>query len=392
MQDTPSTSSLAFWDGVRSSFMVPEGVVYLNNGTAGPSPWPVYEKTRAITERVESNPAELGPHYQQAFGEAKERFAAFVGAKAPEVVFVLNVTVGMNMIARGLRTLEPGDEILTTDQEYGAVTNAWEFVAAKRGCTVRRIEIPQPPESADQVVDLLFGAVGPKTKVILVSHITTTTGTIFPVQRICAGARERGILTAVDGAHAPGMIPVDLAAIDADFYTGNCHKWLCAPKGTGFLHVSPRCQKLLDPLIVGWGWDKNREETFLGNLENPGTHNPAPWIGVAEAARFQESIGKDRVAARGRELASYAKDRITALEGFELITSRRPELACSIATYLMPPLDEGRLQKSLESRRIVIPAGANPEGGRMRLSTHIYNTTGHVDTLVEALREAYALQ
>ena len=379
------------WESVRSSFLLADGVVYLNNGTAGPSPRIVYEKTRAITELVESNPAELGVYYQKAFGESKDHFAAFMGARGQDVVFLLNVTVGMNVIARGLRTLRAGDEILTTDQEYGAVTNIWEFVAAKRGCTVRRVAVPQPPESAAAVVDLLLGSITARTKVILVSHITTTTGMIFPIREICAGARERGILTAIDGAHAPGMIPVDLAEIDPDFYTGNCHKWLCAPKGTGFLYVAPRCQRLLDPLIVGWGWSKEREETFLGNFENPGTHNPAPWIGVAEAASFQESLGKDSVASRGRELAAYARGKIAELPGFEPITSCKPELGCSICTYLMPPLAEGKLQKALERYRIVVPAGANPDGGRMRLSTHIYNTPDEVGILLSALREAYGL-
>lgn len=379
------------WEQVRSKFMVPDGVVYLNNGTAGPCPRPVYEKTMAVTAAVEANPAELGPGYTKAFGEAKERFARFMGARAPDLVFVLNVTVGMSIISRGLRCLRAGDEILTTDQEYGAVTNAWEFVAAKRGCTVRRVAVPQPPESPQQVVDILLGAMTGATKVLLFSHIPTTTGMIFPAKELCAGARARGVLTAVDAAHVPGMIPVDLADIDADFTTGNCHKWLCAPKGTGFLHVAPRNQKLLDPLIVGWGWNKDREETLLGNHEHPGTHNPAPWIGVAEAVAFQESIGRDRICARGRELAAYGKDRIEALPGFKLITSRKPELCGSIARYLLPPLAEGRLQKALETRRIVIPAGADPKGGSMRLSTHIYNTTGEVDILVEALREAYGL-
>jgi isopenicillin-N epimerase len=379
------------WEEVRSSFMVPDGVVYLNNGTAGPCPRAAYEKTIAVTAAVEANPGELGPAYAKAFGESKERFARFIGARPADVVFVLNVTVGMSIISRGLRCLRAGDEILTTDQEYGAVTNAWEFVAARRGCTVRRVAIPQPPESPQQVVDILLGAMTAATRVLLFSHIPTTTGMIFPARELCAGARARGVLTAIDGAHVAGMVPVDLSDIDADFYTGNCHKWLCAPKGTGFLHVPERNQKLLDPLIVGWGWSKDREETFLGNHENPGTHNPAPWIGVGEAVAFQEFIGRDRIAARGRELATYGKDRIETLPGVKLVTSRKPELCCSIARYLLPPCAEGRLQKALEARRIVIPAGADPNGGSMRLSTHIYNTTREVDLLMEALREAYGL-
>jgi isopenicillin-N epimerase len=379
------------WERVRTSFMIPDGVTYLNNGTAGPCPRPVHEKTMAVTELGEANPAELGPQYTRAFQEAKPRLAAFVGALPQDMVFVLNVTLGMNMIARGLRTLRSGDEIVTTDQEYGAVTNVWEFVASRRGCTVRRVAVPQPPESPEQVVDILLGSVTARTRVLLVSHIPTTTGMIFPLERICAACRERGILTAIDGAHAPGMIPLDLAAIDADFYTGNCHKWLCAPKGTGFLHVAPRNQGLLDPLIVGWGWNKDKEETFLGNFENPGTHSPAPWIGVAEATAFQESIGREQIAARGRELAAYGRWRMAELPGITPITSADHRLSCSIMTYTLPPLEEGRLQKALERRRIAVPAGATPQGGRMRLSTHIYNTTDQLDLLAEAFREAYRI-
>ena len=376
------------WESVRKSFMIPEGVVYLNNGTAGPCPRCVFDKMVEWQRVLEANPAELGPVNNEAVKPAKEKLAAFVGIEPANMVFVMNVTVGMNMVAAGPRNLKPGDEILITDQEYNAVSRAWEFNADKRGCVLKRVAIPFPPESSDQIVSAFEQAITPRTRVLVFAHITSS-AIMMPVQRLCKLAKERGILTAVDGAHAPGMIPLDVPGLGCDFYVGNCHKWLCAPKGSGFFYAAPHAQGLLAPFVVGHGWAKGKE-TFLGNFESPGTHSPAPYIGAGEAVDFQNRIGRENIAARGRELTLYGREALAQIPGVRPATPAHPDFVCSMASYFLPPIeDELRFARMLGKYRITVPGSAGKQGGRLRVSSHIYNTTGEIDLLVRALREAY---
>jgi isopenicillin-N epimerase len=379
------------WDNIRKQFELPQGVVYLNNGSFGPCPKPVLDATAAYLRDIDSHPgAKLGEYWGK-LKETKKRLGAFVAMDPEDFVFVTNVTMGMSMISRGLRVLEEGDEILTTSQEYGAVNNAWEFVARKRKLTIRTAVVPSPPESAEQIVDIIKASFTDRTRVLYFSHITTTTGLILPVREICAAARERGILTAIDGAHAPGMIPLDVAALGADFYTGNCHKWLCAPKGTGFLWVRKGAQDMLDPLIVGWGWDKE-SDTFLGNFENPGTHSSGLPVAVGDAVAFQEAIGKETIAARGRELTAYGRGALEGISGTRSLTPSVPGMSNSLTAYALPLGDHEKLKRELEKRNIIIPNGPREDDTWLRLSTHVYNTREEIDLLVQALGAAYAVR
>ncbi len=233
-------------------------------------------------------------------------------------------------------------------------------------------------------------AIGPRTRVLVASHVTTGTGLVLPVKEIAALCRSRGVLSAIDGAHAPGMIPVDIADIDCDFYAGNCHKWLGAPMGTAFFAAAERSWERLDPFVVGWGWNKDAPETFNGNFEQPGIHNVAITNAIGEAVDFQLALGREAIAARVRELADYGKDALTRLPGVKLETPRSHELCGAMARYAFPPLaDKDRFGRVMQARRIVSAAGAGPEGGGGRLSTHVYNSFAEVDLFVDALREIY---
>lgn len=381
------------WKQVRDLYMVPKETVFLNNGSYGPCPRRVFDALVGYLRRLEECPASYGGLYGRMIDKAKPRLASFVGAEAKNTVFVLNLTMGMNLVARGLRGLMPGDEIVTTDQEYGAVNNIWDWVARRNGCAVMRAAVPTPPQGADAVVEALRRVMTRRTRVLYCSHITTSTGLITPVKQLCAAARERGVLTVIDGAHAPGMIPVDVGDIGCDYYVGNCHKWLCAPKGTAFVAMREGAWERLDPQIVGWGWSKDRPETLSGNFESLGIHNVAAPNAVLDAVGFQEGIGREAIAARGRELAAYGRRILTGLPGVAALTPEDPAQSGSMAAYRLPPLADGaRLTGALQRRGIVIPHGADAQGGRLRLSTHIYNTTSEVDLLAEALREAYSIR
>ena len=367
--------------------MVPRDIVYLNNGSFGPTPRPVFTALVRYMKQLEENPAVFNDQFARMQNVVKPKLAAFLGCQPAYMAIVMNLTFGMNVLARGIRGLAPGDEILTTDQEYGAVNNIWDYSARGQGLVIRRVKIPSPPESPGQIVSLLEQAVTPRTRVIYASHVTTSTGLVLPVKQISAMARARGILSFIDGAHAPGMLKVDIEDIGCDFYTGNCHKWLGAPKGTAFIAMTARSWDRIEPFQVGWGWEKEKPETFAGNFENPGVHNTALSHAIGEAVDFQLSIGKDAIEARGRELSELAKDLLAGLPGFTLLTPRDPSMCGSMAAFSFPSAaDDQRLAEALRSRRIVVPTRIDHDGGWIRVSTHIFNSKRDIEILADVLR------
>ncbi len=302
---------------MKSRYMLPPDLVYMNNGSFGPAPRVVYDALLVYLKQLEENPAVFNDQYNRAVKVVKPKLASFVGGNPDYMGFVPNLTYGMNVFSRGIRGLSRGDEVLTTDQEYGAVRNMWDYAAKMQGFVIKDVAIPVPPKNPEEIVKVIEQGITPRTRVILASHITTTTGLVLPVKDISALAHSRGILSVIDGAHAPGMIRVNIADIGCDFYTGNCHKWLGAPLGTAFISVHPRSWERLEPFLVGWGWHKDRKETFEGNFENPGVHNTALPNAVGEAVDFQLEIGTKAIEDRGRQLAEYGKDLFTRMPGRE---------------------------------------------------------------------------
>jgi isopenicillin-N epimerase len=378
------------WKAIRGSYMVPRDIVYLNNGSFGPTPRPVFDALVRYMRQLEENPAVFNDQFTRMQTVVKPKLAAFVGCQPEYMAVVMNLTFGMNVLAQGIRGLAPGDEVLTNDQEYGAVNNIWDYAARAKGLVIRRVKIPTPPESPDQIVTLLEKAVTARTRVIYASHVTTTTGLVLPVKQISAMARSHGILSFIDGAHAPGMLKVDIDDIGCDFYTGNCHKWLGAPMGTAFIAMTSRSWERIEPFQVGWGWEKDKPETFSGNFETPGVHNTALSNAIGEAVDFQLAIGKDAIQERGRELSELAKDLLGGLPSLTLLTPRDPSMCGSMTAFSFPSAEsDQRLVKALQSRRIVIPTRIDRDGGWIRVSTHIFNSRGDLEILLDVLRDYF---
>ncbi|MHB8648106.1 MAG: aminotransferase class V-fold PLP-dependent enzyme, partial [Thermomicrobiales bacterium] len=270
-------------------FLVRRDITFLNHGSYGACPRPVFETYQAWQRELEGQPVEfLGRRVRGLLAEARAAFADFVGTAADNLVFMPNVTWAINAVARSL-PLEPGDEVLATDLEYGAVDRTWRYYCDRRGARYINQPITLPVTTAEAFVDELWAGVTERTRVIAISHITSGTALILPVAEVCRRARAAGILTVVDGAHAPGQIDLDLDDLGADFYGGNCHKWLCAPKGSGFLFARPERQPLLEPLIISWGYqaDVPGPSLFLDHFERTGTHDPAAYLSVPAAIAFQ---------------------------------------------------------------------------------------------------------
>lgn len=378
---------------MRELFLLDPDLVFLNHGSFGACPRDVFEAQRRWQLEMERNPvAFLGRRSADLLAQARQALGAMVGARGDDLVFVPNSTTGVNVVAQSF-PLQAGDEVLTTDLEYGACDAAWRHVCAKRGASYRRVEIPLPYDR-DGVVDRLMAAAGPRTRLIHVSHVTSTTALILPVARICAAARQQGIAVLVDGAHAPGQIDLDLGAIGADYYVGNCHKWLCAPKGAGFLHARAESQATLDATVISWGYAEGTgghsgfdaylgKTPFLRRLQWQGTRDLSPWLAVPDAIRFQARLDWPAVRRRCHELAAHALEVLTRRHGLPAI-ARDEDWAQMVAIPVPAQDPEALRERLLQESRIEIPVTGHAGQVFVRLSVQGYNTPADIEHLLAA--------
>jgi len=345
---------------VRDLFLLDPGVTFLNHGSFGATPRAVFERYQAWQLELEREPVDfIARRLVGLLADARAELAVYVGARPDDLTFVQNATTGVNMAARALG-LRPGDEVLSTDLEYGACVLAW-----RRLC--RFVQVPH---------DELFEHVTERTKAVFVSHITSETGLLLPVEDIVRRAHDLGLVTIVDGAHAPGQVDLDLDALGADFYAGNCHKWLCAPKGAGFLHVRPEWQERVDGPIVSWGYED--PATFLTRTERQGTRDAAAYLTVPAAIEFQR---EHDVRKRCVALAREARRDLCALVRTEPIAPE--EMMLQMASVRLPTPDPDLSTRLFDEHRIEIPVSR--DGTLLRLSIAPYNDREDVDRLLSAL-------
>jgi isopenicillin-N epimerase len=386
------------WDAVGKLFLNDPDQIYLNTGSWGVLARPVYDAMIAAIREQELNPTASRDGLLEGVEEARRRLAGLVNACPEDLAFLTNVTVAVNTVVNGLDWRD-GDEILASDQEYGAIDNCLHNASRRWGVTLRRAAIPIPPKSPWDVVKAFEAAITDRTRLVLCSHVTTGTGLIAPVKALADLAHARGALIVIDGAHAPGMIPLDLRAYGCDFYGGNCHKWLCSPKGVGFLHAAPEVQERMKHLVVSWGYSKSgttrdcggrpliNGKPYMWGIEQWGTVSLPEQVATGEAVRFQTNIGLERIAQRGRQLAGYLRRRMSEFDWAELLSPTHPEMTGSISTFRLSGWGEMKLRETLLQRhRITVPAWREGPHQVLRVSTHIYNSFSQVDRLVEALR------
>ncbi len=365
------------------------GVHFLNHGSFGACPRPVFERYLAWQRELEAQPVEfVGRRLPGLLAASRARLAEYLGVAADDVVYVPNATHGVNIVARSLR-LAAGDEVLSTDHEYGACDRTWRFLAGKHGFGYRQATVPVPVTSPAAVVDEVWSAVTDATRVLFISHITSVTALIFPVAELCRRARAAGILTLVDGAHAPGQIPLDLAAVGADFYTGNCHKWLCAPKGAAFLHARPDVQPLVEPLVVSWGWEPEvpGPSPFIDQLEYTGTRDYAAALTVPDAMDWQAAHDWPAVQAACHERLRRARERTLAIPGVKALHPDDPAWYAQMAAFVLPVAGDPFAFKDALYDRFHVEAPIIPWNGRVigRISVQAYNDTADVDAWVAGL-------
>ncbi len=405
-----SPANAVNWLAAREQMILDPTVTMLNTGSFGPLSRPVLDRVTQLRLHLAAGPTDFFVRQSPPLlWEARQQTAAFLGTTPQQLIFTTNVSAAINLVASGLKLTAPG-EILMTDHEYGAMVWCWERVGQRQGLSIRTFPLPTRTNDPDAIVAAAVQAITPRTRLLFFSHVLSPTGLVLPAQALCAEARRRGVITVVDGAHAPAMIPLNVNAIGADFYTGNLHKWLLAPTGSGFLVVGRGNEDRLQPLHVSWGYHADRypisDTTCLAGpdapdsygstprvrfLEFEGTRDICPWLAIPTAIRFQEQLGWDAVRSRIAELAHYTR-RVIGDSRLSLATPPEPGLHGAMTAFELPPgLDAAKLRAALWQHRIEVPVIERPDRLLLRVSHHFYTTEAEIDRLAVVLPECLAL-
>jgi selenocysteine lyase/cysteine desulfurase len=374
-----------YWTELRKQFLIPPENIYLNNGTVGSSPAPVL---RAIfdgyseTEKMaQSDPEDYPIWGYAAWNDFRDPLAAFVGCTRDEIALVRNATEANSYIANGV-DLKGGDEVLMTDQEHPGGEHPWDLRAKRYGIVVKKVTLPKPVPNAAAVLNLIGDAITPRTRVLFFSHITTVTGVVLPAKELCALARSKGVLSAVDGAHVPGMMALNLHDLGCDMYSSSPHKWLQSTKGSGFLYLRDEVIDRVWNTIATEGWDdtKIRAERF----QRIGSSNvPALW-GLRASIKLANDIGMERIERRHRQTADYMLKEMVK-RGAESWTSPDAALRCGIVTVNVPGLKRMDLENWLWQTKKIRIRGGDPS--KLRLSTPYYLLRKDVDRFLAAFDE-----
>jgi len=382
---------------LKDLFLLDPHVIFLNHGSYGACPRPVFEKYQEWQKQLERQPVQfLGSELDNYLLQSRQVLAKYVHASPNDIVYIPNATHGVNIVARSLQ-LNPGNEILTTNHEYGACNFAWDFICQKTGAIYRHQDIKMPTTNQQEIVDQLWQAVSPQTRVIFMSHITSPTSLTLPIQLVCQRAHDAGIITVIDGAHAPGQISVDLSSFQADFYIGNCHKWMLSPKGAGFLYARPEVQNLIEPLIVSWGYQSKltfpSKSNFVDFLQWTGTKDPAAALCVPAAIDFMNENHWDDVRVRCHNLLRAAIKQICDQTGFSPLYPLESDYYHQMGTIPIPKMKDLTMLKASLYHEYGIEIPCFEWNGRhfIRLSVQGYNSEDEIDQLVGAVNNLFPM-
>jgi selenocysteine lyase/cysteine desulfurase len=380
----PDDAGERYWGSVREQFLMPEGLAVFNAANLCPSPQPVVEAMVATTRELDRDP---GPVFRAGLLDRKEAVrrdvAQFLHATPEEIVLARNTSEASNLVSSGL-DLKPGDEVLVFADNHPSNLQAWQIKGKRFGYAVRVLPLENPHPGPEHYVAAVERAIGPRTRVLGFSHLTNTAGDLFPARELCRLARERGVLTLVDGAQSFGLLEADLADMSPDFYSGSAHKWPCGPKETGVLYVNRRVHDRIWPSLVS---------AFPGavgisrTLETFGQRDDGAVMALGEAVRFQARIGRKAIEQRARALAAQLIAGLRKIEGVTLWTSPDPTRSAAVVTFRAGDLSPQRLNEALYAGdRIVAAARAGTDRPGIRVCPHFYNSPAEVDRVVAAVQ------
>ena len=379
---------------MREQFLLADDIVFLNHGSFGAVPRPVMEALWHWQKEVEKDPVLFNVwRWVEELEKVRHRLASYVGTEPGNLAFIENSTFGANTVANSL-PLGKGDQVIITDWEYGACVRAWQYYSEQKGFDIHTVQMPSTFETDEQLLAPIIEAVSNRTKVIFISHIFSPTGIIFPVKKLTSFARERGILTVIDGAHAPGQIDINLEELGADFYFGNCHKWMLSARGAAFLYVRKEYQDLIKPPIISWGtdWENPHPVRFIALVEMQGTRDYTPFLTVGNALDFLNKNNWTDVRRRAKELIRYFGQGMQDLFGLKPLTHNLDFFGQMYAYPLPEGTDREELYKFLYLKnKIQVPL--TKVNGRLfiRASFQAYNVQKDYEALLIALQKYYEL-
>jgi len=371
----------AWWAKLRDDqFLLPGWRAFMNNGSLGVAPRPVLDAVTDYLNRSAALDLEEYPRWgYETLDEHRAEVAGFLGCKKDELALMHNATEAISTVAAGV-DLKAGDEVVLTDQEHPSGRSGWLMRQARHGIVVREVKIPLPPQSPAQLADLLVSSIGPRTRVLSFSAITSPTGLILPVREICEAARAKGVITLVDGAHVHGQIRMPLAELGCDYFAGSPHKWMFAPAGCGFLYIREENLDRLWPHTVTAGWDN--KEIKAARFQMMGTNNRAIFEGLVAGVRFARQVGPERIYGRIHELARTVYEKTQKVPYLELLTPADDRMYGSLVTFRFRAKKPDAFFEACKKRRIWTTGSAT-----LRVSTHVHTRPSDIELLFETMRE-----
>ncbi len=376
----------------RSDYLLRSDITFLNQGSFGACPIELLNEQRRWIERLESQPVLYFRELMHEMRSARQALASYVGAKPENLAFVTNSTFGVNVAAHAVAEhLQPGDEILSNDHEYGACNRAWHMHAVSKGAHYVQPHIPIPVPRPEDLVEIIWSNVTERTKVLFISHITSPTAVRLPVEELCARARERGIITIVDGSHAPGHIPLDLSTLGCDMYTANCHKWMCTPKGSAFLWVSDEWVERMKPLVVSWGSDIPTvgDGCFIDEHEFLGTRDHSPFLTIPYALQWMERNDWPALQQQWRALTTAGVEQLCTIEGVLPISVGGHDPILQMGTVILPLTTNTDEMKTwlYDERNVEVVVHRWLDTPILRFSAHGHTTSSDIQRLCDCVRE-----
>ena len=375
---------------LKSFFLLNEDITFLNFGSFGATPKPVFDRYQSYQLEMERDPVQfITVRLSQYLKKSREALSSYIACDADDVVMVLNPSYAVNTIAKSIKW-EAGDEILTTDLEYGACDRAWKLICSQVGAKYIRQPIQLPLIDAQTFVDNLFAGVTDRTRMIFISHITSTTALILPVAEVAARAKELGIPVFVDGAHVPGHVPLDLSALDVEYYTGACHKWMMTPKGSSFMYVKKSLQNDIKPLVVSWGYDAlfPSHSRFLDWHSLNGTRDYTASLCISDAIEFMEVHDWKSVAKRSWDLVkSYANTFSELLDSPLLAPLHDDFIGQMLSVEIKTPDPEKLYRTFVDEYKVEIPVMRHDDRVYLRYSINGFNTAEDLEVLMTTIKD-----
>lgn len=383
------------WERWRSELSLDADEIYLNAGSYSPTPRPVQEAALYWRTKLASSPMRtLIETMPKQLNSARQALAQYIDGDAQNLLMLPNATHAVNVAVQSLK-LPAGSVVLMPDHEYGAMRFAWEREAKKQGYEVEIATLPPQIVHDDQIVESIKNQFRSHTKVLFFSHVTSPTGLVLPAAKLCRAAAEQGIITVIDGAHAPGMIPLSMQEVGADFYAGNCHKWMMAPIGAGFLHVADRFQSMISPLVTSWGWEFPIDAIDVDSgwggsqwsqrVEFQGTTDRTPQLVIPDAIEFRHQIGESAVYERTKQLRAHARETYTAAG---LLPFLPDTLTGMMTAFEIPSVDPVKAREWIwNTHRISVPFTRAAGKSFLRISTAWFNTLGEIEQLASVIPE-----